>query len=140
MQLLKKEREALAALLEQGAETPDELAKIVAGKLDEMRASRTTYTVVLRFGIGIHQHHMCFGPYSTRAQAEKAFDKHLVHTQPSAWAFVPTRTAEGIEEMIAEADKTPELKGDWAIVKADGRAYRKGWDGKQKTRSQYVDA
>lgn len=138
MQLLKKEREALAALLEQGAETPDELAKIVAGKLDEMRASRTTYTVLLRFGIGIHQYHVAFGPYSTRTQAQVAFEKHLQHTQPSAWAFVPTRSAEGAEAMIAEVDAKPESKGDWAIVKQDGVAYSRGWKGKQSNRSEYV--
>ena len=138
MQLLKKEREALAELLEQGAETPDELAKIVAAKLDELRAARTTYTVVLRFGIGVHQFHVAYGPYQTRNKAQVAFEKYLRQMEPSAWAFVPTRTAEAGAQLLAEVDERPDIKGDWAIVKADGRAFRAGWDGKQKTRGQYV--
>ena len=69
--LRKNEREALAAILEEGADTPETLAQIVADKLDELRgARRHHYACLIVAGIPV-----AVGPYSTRNQAQKVVTK-----------------------------------------------------------------
>ena len=69
--LRKNEREALAALLEEGADTPETLAQIVADRLDELRGARSHhFACMIVAGIPV-----AVGPYSTRGQAAKVVTK-----------------------------------------------------------------
>lgn len=99
MRLRKHEREQLAALLEQGAETPELLAEEFVKHLDQLRGERSHhYACAIVAGIP-----MTIGPYSTKGQAERALAKFPVDR---AWA-VPGWTAEGWVNHIAEVDKEP---------------------------------
>lgn len=105
--------------------------------VDAARGARTLYNVVLRFGQGTSTFYSAFGPYATKGQAEKAVEKLGSVFGFTAFAVVPTRNAEGLEQMLAELDAKPEVKGDFAIAKEDGRLFRLGWSGKIKDRKKY---
>lgn len=100
MRLLKREKDALAELLMQGAESPEILAEELVKRLDEMRGERThVFACAIVAGVPIS-----IGPLSTRNQAEKAIAKIGAD---KAWV-VPGWTAEGWEGHISELDKEPE--------------------------------
>jgi hypothetical protein len=120
MRLLKKEKEALASLLIEGAASPEDLVDLFVKKLDELRGERThVFACAVVAGMPI-----TIGPVSTRNQAEKIVAKIAADR---AWV-VPGWTAEGWERHIAEVDTPPEpqtlnakeeaarSKGFWAKV------------------------
>ena len=137
MRLLKKEREALASLLIQGADTPEALAELVAAELDRVRGERTTFSVTFRTGQTTARFYT-FGPYSTEAQAIKAWEKHPCRGLATGFAIAPTTSAEGVEQVVAKVDAPPEPKGDFAEVAKDARARRNGWKGKAVERDSHL--
>lgn len=90
------------------------------------RTDRTVYMVVLRHGTR-SVHYTGFGPYATKAQAEKAKDELLKGMESTAYAVVPTRNQHRVAELWAEADADPGVRGDWAEVKKDQQAMKNGW-------------
>lgn len=119
--LRKNEREALADVLMQGADNPEELAQLVADKLDELRGERThSFACMIVAGIPI-----AVGPFATSNQAQKAADKAALADK--RW-IVSGWTADGFASHLAELDKVPEPsklnakeaaareKGFWARV------------------------
>lgn len=130
------------------AEKGDEWAEKMAHKrmfsqgikaVDAARGSRTLYMVVLRFGQGSSTFYTGYGPYATKGQAEKAVTAMSSTFEYTAAAVVPMRNAEGLAGLLSELDAKPALAGDWAIVADDARAFRNGWNGKQATRSKYLN-
>lgn len=100
MRLLKKEREALASLLEQGAETPADLVDDFVKLLDQLRGERSHhYACAIVAGIP-----MTIGPYTTKAQATKAIEKFGADR---VWV-VPGWTEEGWVRHLSEVDAKPE--------------------------------
>jgi len=99
--LRKNEREALAEILMAGAETPEELAQLVADKMDELRSERThSYACMIVAGIPV-----AVGPFATDNQARKAAEKAALADK--AWV-VSGWTPEGFAAHLAELDKVPE--------------------------------
>ena len=95
MRLRKAERDALASLLEQGADTPSDLVDDFVKLLDELRGARPHhYACAIVAGI----------PYATKAQAEKAIAKFPAEKK---W-IVPGWTEEGWVAHLAEVDAKPE--------------------------------
>lgn len=131
MRLLKKEREALAALLEQGADTPEELAEIVAAELDRLRGERNYHYAVAHTD-GPSQ---VLGPFATVGQANKAVRKY-----PATKTFFLTHgnTAEGLDRIIREVDEPPVRKGDAEDIQADVLAFSRGWKGNKRDRSAFL--
>lgn len=130
MNLLKREREALAALLEQGAENPEKLAVLVAAELDKLRGERTTYVSIVRVGTPPNVVFVGMGPFATKGQAGKAIEKSPY--EGTAYATVPTRSPEGYEQLLAELDEKPASKGDFALVQEDVQRFKQGWRGNRK--------
>jgi hypothetical protein len=100
MRLRKAEREALASLLEQGADTPGDLVDAFVSLLDDLRGKRSHHyacAIVAGFPLSI-------GPFSTKAQAEKAIAKFPAEKK---W-IVPGWTEEGWVAHLAEVDAKPE--------------------------------
>jgi hypothetical protein len=96
----KAERDALASLLEQGAETPGDLVDAFVSLLDGLRGRRSHhYAITIIAGIPA-----TLGPYSTRAQAEKALAKFPTDR---TWV-VPGWTEEGWVQHLTEVDAKPE--------------------------------
>ena len=96
----KAERDALANLLEQGAETPGDLVDAFVSLLDELRGKRSHhYAITIIAGVPV-----TLGPYTTRAQAEKALAKFPTDR---TWV-VPGWTEEGWVAHLAEVDAKPE--------------------------------
>ncbi len=137
MRLLKKEREALASLLIAGADTPEALAELVAAELDRVRGERTTHSITFRTGTSTPLF-FSFGPYSTQAQALKAWEKHPCRGLATGWAVASTTSAEGVEQLVADIDTPPEPKGDFAEVAKDVKARRNGWGGKAVDRDNHL--
>ena len=54
----------------------------------------------------------------------------------TAFAVVPTTSAEGLEALIATVDAKPELKGDWKLVKEDAARFVAERLAKQPRRSR----
>jgi hypothetical protein len=99
--LRKNEREVLAELLEQGADTPETLAQLVADKLDELRGERTGhYACMIVAGIPV-----AVGPFATDNQAQKAAEKAALADK--TW-IVDGWTPEGWANHLTELDKAPE--------------------------------
>ena len=101
MKLLKAEGMALAALLEQGAETPLQLAESFAAELDRLRGERTFYYACY-VSAGIPG---AVGPFSTKGQAERAITKAGIAEK--VW-IVGGHTEEGFAFLLANVDKEPE--------------------------------
>jgi hypothetical protein len=99
VRLRKSEKEALANLLEQGAASAEELAEDFVKLLDELRGARSHFyacAIVAGFPLTI-------GPYTTKAQAEKAIAKFPAEKK---WA-VSGWTEEGWVAHLAEVDAKP---------------------------------
>lgn len=156
MRPLKAETDALAAVMmtpladfltDKEAEThkdPEGLAqKRMFAKaveaVDEARGTRTMWMVVLRFGtVPSSVIYQGFGPYATQKQASDATESILRATEATAYAVVPMRTHGGWEAMVASADEPSADKGQWAEVRKDAAAKRRGWRGKARERDGYL--
>jgi hypothetical protein len=100
MRLRKAEKEALANLLEQGAETPEALVEDFVKLLDELRGARSHhYACAIVAGIPLS-----IGPFTTNAQAVKAIGKLGAE---KVW-IVPGWTEEGWTAHLAEVDAKPQ--------------------------------
>jgi len=76
--------------------------------VDEARGGRTMWMVVLRHGFESRTIYTGFGPYGTKAQAEKAAQGELLGLEPTAYAVVATRNKEGLAQLVSMADELPE--------------------------------
>lgn len=117
---------AIAALLEEGAETSEELAKAVMRKVDELREDDKTHIVVGQWNSSSGSFYLGYGPYSTKKQAEKAIEKGKgVPILAEHIAVVPVYTAEHIEKVWESEDSPPapkwfnEVQEDIAHFKAN---------------------
>lgn len=100
MNLRKVERERLAALLEEGAETPELLAQLFVDALMELWAERLWH-----FGVhAIAGQAGIIGPFATQKQVEKAL---AITGADRAWVSLG-RTAEGWARHVASVDAEPE--------------------------------
>lgn len=123
---LKREVDAVAALLLAGDESPDSLAKSVIKTLDELRAERTTWGTVYRLGHGKTTTYVGTHMFSTKNQAIKSVEKDPRAGMATAIAVVPFTSAEGLEQLIVDVDAKPESKGDWLLVQQDREAFKAG--------------
>lgn len=90
------ETKKIAAMLEEGGESPTDLAKEVIETLDDMRAQRSGFTIITEVGSpegGFHFN--TFGPFSTQNQAAKAVERGLV---PEVQMGAPWRWARSYSE------------------------------------------
>lgn len=81
-----KERDAVAELLSEPADSVTALAANILITIDKMRADRTDYYVIVHDpGVAVHLH----GPFITRNAATKAIDKGDVFAaSPGAKALI----------------------------------------------------
>lgn len=116
------------------------MAKQAIKAVDKARGDRTQWMVVLRHGRGESTVYTGYGPYSTKAQGERAQEK-LAHTfHSTGYALVPMRNAEGLADLLEQVDTRPDLAGDWAVVSEDARLFKKaGWNGKNATRAAALE-
>lgn len=133
----KKEVESISALLVEGAETPDDLAKIVIRRLSELREERKTFALVFGLGPGVHAG---FGPFTTRDAAFNSVDKNPVAHIASRAAVVPIIGSSRTADMLALADAPPTERGEFAVIREDVKARRNGWDGKERSKQRFLMA
>ena len=106
--------------------------------VDEVRGQRTSWIVVLRFGVTASSvTYQSFGPWSTKSQAEKAAEGLLRALEATAYAVVPQRTEGGWQALLADVDAPPVESSMWAEVKRDAAAFKKGWNPKRQSRDQF---
>lgn len=134
MRLTKHEKTVLSELLEAGAETPEVLAENFVAKLDELRAERYYHAGLV---IDSPRSATAIGPFTTPGPARKAAVKYR-DAVGGEYAVVTYFTPEGVEAHYAKVDEKPPTKGDYKTVAEDARAFKNGWDGKQKTRSSFL--
>lgn len=132
----KSEITDIAALLSEGAESPEALAGSVIKRVYELAEERVSHVVVFELTPGVYQ---AYGPFPTRSRAEAALPKIPMAQVANRGAYA---TLHGMRAALAsleaaEADK-PEPRGDFKVVREDALARRRGWNGKSATRSQYV--
>ena len=132
---LKNEIEAVASLLMQGGESPEELAKAVIHKLTEMRELRPVFGVVFELTPGAY---VAYGPFATSGAARKAIPKIPMAQDSKRGAVFSMYGMAHVAQREAITDAPLQERGDFAIVKEDAAAFRRGWNGKLATRSQYV--
>lgn len=130
MRLKKAEKEALAGLLEAGAETPEQLAEDFVKLLDQLRGERShRYAVLQVAGIPV-----VVGPFATEKQARSAVEKAAI-ADKVIWVH-DGWTEEGLKAHMEKVDAPPKPhepnaaerrkleKGFWAHVSRirDGEA------------------
>lgn len=131
----RAEVDAVAALLEQGAESPAELAKAVIKLVGELRSTRQHFVSVFELSPGIYQ---AYGPYATRAAAEKGVAKIPLAQIAKRGALVPVIGPNvAVDQLTAADEQTPD-RGDFVICREDAKAFRRGWKGKQANRKDFV--
>lgn len=131
----KTEVEAVSALLAEGDESPDALAYRVIQMVEQLRYEREVWVQVFELSPGIYAG---YGPYATRHMAEKAAPKQPIAQIARCGAFVPLLGPNRAEIARARADEPLPSRGDFALIREDAALFRRGWNGKQATRSQYV--
>lgn len=132
---LKGEIAEIAALLEQGAESPTDLAKRVVKRVYELAEERTAHVVVFELSPGVYQ---AYGPFPTRSRAEAAVSKIPMAQVARRGAHATLHGMRSVDAAMAAADEVPEVTGAFAIVKEDAALFRKGWNGKQATRASFA--
>jgi hypothetical protein len=133
----KSEVEAIAALLVEGDETPEALAKKVIKTLSELREARKQYHLVVELSPGLYETE---GPYPTRDAATKSAKKNLwVAHLGRKWAVASGYgQAHTLAQQKAAEEKPPNVRGDMAEVALDAQAARNGWKGKAADRQRYL--
>lgn len=131
----KREVEEISALLEQGADSPTELAKVVIKRMTELREERKFFALVFGMRGGAH---LGFGPFATIDAAFNSVDKNPVAYTATKAAVVPIYGPSQTQAMWALADEPPISRGDFAIVREDAIAFKNGWDGKERTKRSFL--
>lgn len=133
----KAEVEAIAALLVEGDETPEALAKRVIKTLSELREARKQYHLVIELSPGLYETE---GPYPTRDAATKSTKKNLWVTHLGRrWAVASGYgQAHNLAQQKAAEEKPANIRGDIAEVALDVQATRNGWTGKAADRQRYL--
>lgn len=126
MKALKNEIDAVAKLLVAGADTPEDLAKLVIEAVDVARTERVTYYAIFRFSSDMNPIFSGFGPFSTKNQAVRAIEKHPAAGMAKGLAVVPVLNEQGFEALIAGVDAPAVPRGDWAQVRKDAESFRAG--------------
>lgn len=135
LQPIKSEITEIAALLEQGAESPTDLAKQVVKRVYELAEERTTHVVVFELSLGVYQ---AYGPFPTRSRAEAAVGKIPMAQVARRGAHATLHGMRSVEAAMAAADVAPEVTGAFAIVREDAAAFRRGWKGRASDRSAFL--
>lgn len=106
--------------------------------VDAVRGERTSWVVVIRFGaVASSVTYQSFGPWSTKAQAEKAAEGLLKALEATAYAIVPQRSEIGWQALLEDVDAPPVESSMWAEVKKDAAAFKRGWNPKKERRDRY---
>lgn len=130
----KTEIAEVAALLQLGADSPEDLARAVIRRLSEMREERKQYDVVFELTPGAY---VSFGPYATDAAARKAIPKIPMAQVAKRCAVVVRYGQTSIDAGIAKADAPRESRFDIEIQR-DQQAFKRGWRGNIRDRDQYI--
>lgn len=131
----KTEIAEVASLLERGASSPEELAKIVIKKITDMREDREQWFLVYMLSPGVHG---AEGPFPTKAAAIKGAAKMPILGIASAYAAVPANGPSFNRRREQEAMDRPTASKIDPEVKLDQQAFRNGWRGRAADRSQYL--
>ena len=132
---LKREIDEVAALLMQGADSPEALAGEVIQLVERLRWERQTWTVVFELSPGVYQG---YGPYSTRGMAEKSIPKNPMGQIARRGAIVPVHGESVALAGLEKADEPPSARGDWVAVYEDQRAFKAGWSGRERDKQQFL--
>lgn len=133
----KIEVDTIAALLEQGAESPKELAKVVIKTLTELREQRKFQVLIFELSPRVYTG---FGPFSTTDQAFNSVDKNPMAYIAKNAAIVPVYGASQTKAMHELADAPPAERGDLTLVREDVRAFRNGWKGNVRDRDKFLQS
>lgn len=129
---------AVAKLLEYDWPSSEELAKAMIETYEKSVADRTTYAGVIQLDLSGPPSYVGVGYYPGAASARKGIVDHPAAGMAKKIAVVPMVSPKGLTKLVAELDAPPLADGDFALVREDAALYRVGWDGKQKTRKQFL--
>lgn len=99
------EVKALVPLLQADWESPEELSEALIARLDEERASRTSYVAVLRIGGAAGKAiNVGMGPFPGAQSAKNALKAHPALGMASAAVVVPILSPQGYERQMRALD------------------------------------
>lgn len=93
---------AVAALLDSPAESVEQLATDVIAAIDELRAKRTDYVIVVQHS-GWAPFFAAYGPYLTKTAAQKDVGKSVIaSTVGERYVILPLNSniEEGVEQLL----------------------------------------
>ena len=134
----KAEVEAVAALLVEGDESPEALAKRVIKAISELREQREQFFTVVELSPGVYCGE---GPYPTRDAAIKSTAKNTWITHfGRKWSVASMfGQSHNLAMQKEAADKPPAQRGDWAEITLDTKAAKAGWKGKAAERQAFLN-
>lgn len=116
-----KEVKSAAALLEEGGDSPAELAKAVIEAVDEIRAGRVRYIAVIQWRDDPPVY-TGYGPYPTMRKAVEDIEKGRIAPIPVlARAVVPVYSLQHVSQQWENTDKREDIAatGQWALIADD---------------------
>jgi hypothetical protein len=132
---LKAHVQEMAALLSQGADSPEELAEEVLKLAERLQGEREVWAVVFELSPGLYSG---FGPYATQHMAVKSIPKLPIAQIAKRGVVVPIKGPAYADVQFAKAAEPCAEKGDFRLVREDAELFRKGWKGNTKNRAEYV--
>lgn len=135
LRALKSHIEEMAALLEQGADTPKAMAEEVLKLAERLMGEREVWAVVFELSPGLYSG---FGPYATQHMAKKAIPKLPIAQISRRGVVVPIKGPAYADVQWATAAESSAEKGDFRIVREDAELTKRGWKGSTKDRHLYL--
>lgn len=131
----KREVEEVAALLEAGAASPEDLAKLVIKRITELREERKCYVLVMELTPGVYSG---YGPFATISAAVDSTVKNPMAYIAKRAAVVPLAGHKpAVVSMEEVAAKPPTSRVDPEVA-LDREAFKRGWKGNMRDRGKYL--
>lgn len=115
----------------------EEVTSLIIDALDTVRADKVTYAGVMQMSVA-DPWYLGVGYFPGAKSARNAIEKHPAAGMAKAIGIVPIRSPKGLTLLLDETDRKAALSGDWATIAEDAKLFRVGWDGKEKSRKEFL--
>lgn len=134
-----REVKAVVGLLQQDQEwpTPADFAVALVEAVDEARMTGEQYFGVLQFGHS-EPYYLALGPFASRKASQTAIKAYPAASEACLGVVARWYTEEAVQSHLKALDEPPLGSKDWAEVRRDAIAFKRGFRGKAVERERFL--